>query len=69
MLALCVSSSPRLGSSSLISGEGLTSVGVSLEAAKNELTTIHQENVDRLLSLPEEEVLKEQQRVEQLLGE
>ena len=59
----------RLSSSSLISGEGLTSMDVSSEAAKNEVTMIHQENVDRLLSLPEEEVLKEQQRVQQSLGE
>ena len=54
--------------SRLISGEGLTSMGVSREAAQEEVTKIHQENVERLSNLPEKEIMEEQERIKQVLG-
>lgn len=58
----------RLDFSSLISGVGLVSVGVSLEAAKDEVIKIHEENVERLSSLSEEEIKKERERIQQQIG-
>lgn len=52
----------------MISGEGLVSVGVSPDAAKEEVTKIHQENVKRLSGFSEEDILKEKERIQQTLG-
>ena len=54
--------------SSFISGEGLVSVGVPSDAAKEEVAKIHQENVERLSGFSEEEILKEKERIQQTLG-
>ena len=54
--------------SSLISGEGLMTMGVPEETADEEVTKIHQENANLLSSLPEEEILIEKERIQQLLG-
>ena len=54
--------------SSLISGEGLVSVGVSSSAAREEVTRIHRENVERLSGFSEGEILKEKERIQQTLG-
>ena len=43
-------------------------MGVSSAAAKEELTKIHHENVERLSGIPEEEILKEKERIQQTLG-
>ncbi len=59
---------PRLDFSSLISGEGLMSVGASKEAAKEEVMKIHEENVQQLSSLSEEERKKERENIVQQLG-
>ena len=58
----------RFLGSSLISGEGLVSVGVASDAAKDELTKIHRENVQRLAGFSEEEILQEKERIEKTLG-
>ena len=58
----------RFLESSLISGEGLVSVGVASDAAQEEVTRIHRENVQRLAGFSEEEILKEKERIQQTLG-
>ena len=60
--------SSLLRPSSLISGEGLITAGVSVEVARKEVGKIHQENVERLATATQEELLAERQRVEGLLG-
>jgi hypothetical protein len=52
----------------LISGEGLVSVGVASDAANEEVTRIHRENVQRLAGFSDEELLKEKERIQQTLG-
>ena len=59
---------PSLSTPSLISGEGLVSMGVSEESAREEVSKIHSENVQRLVSASREELLAERERVEQTLG-
>ena len=54
--------------SSLISGDGLKSVGATDEGARSDIGKIHQENVERLSKLSEEEILKEKEQIEQALG-
>ena len=44
------------------------SVGVSSDVAKDEVTKIHQENMERLAKFSEEEIVKEKQRIEQSLS-
>ena len=58
----------RFLGSSLISGEGLVSVGVASNAAQEEITRIHRENVQRLSGFSEEEILKEKERIQQTIG-
>lgn len=58
----------RFIKSSLISGEGLRTVGVPQETSDKEVTKIHQENVELLSSLPEEEILREKERIQEVLG-
>ena len=53
----------------MISGEGLTSVGVAPGRAQEEVGKIHEENVERLSRLTEGEILEEQDKIRQLLGE
>lgn len=60
---------PRFLQSAVISGEGLMSVGVAPEVAQEEMGKIHQENVERLSCLSEQEILEEQDRIRKLLGE
>lgn len=55
--------------SGLVTGEGLVSVGVSREGAREEVAKIHHENVERLSALSEGEILEEQERIKQVLGE
>ena len=45
------------------------SVGVAPEEAQEEVGKIHEENVERLSHLTEGELLEEQDRIRQLLGE
>ena len=52
----------------MISGAGLVSVGVSSDAAHEEVTRIHRENVERLAGFSQEEILKEKERIQQTLG-
>ena len=52
----------------MISGEGLVSVGMASDVAKEEVTKIHQENVKHLSGFSEEEILKEKERIQQTLG-
>ena len=58
----------RFLESSLISGEGLVSVDVASDAAQEELSQIHRENIERLAGFSEEEILKEKERIQQTLG-
>ena len=58
----------RFLESSLISGQGLVSVGVASDAAQEEVTRIHRENVQRLAGFSEEEILKEKERIQQTIG-
>lgn len=53
---------------SLVSGEGLVRAGVSVEVARQEVGKIHQENMERLATVTQEELLAERQRVEGVLG-
>ena len=66
---LCTCMCARFLQSALISGEGLMSVGVAPEVAQEEVGKIHQENVERLSCLSEQEILEEQDRIRKLLGE
>lgn len=43
-------------------------MGVAPDAAEEEVTKIHQENVKRLSGFSEEEILKEKERIQQTLG-
>ena len=55
----------RFFQSNLVTGEGL---GVSRKTAHEEVIRIHDENVSKLSSLSEEEILQEQERIRQVLG-
>ncbi len=54
--------------SQLISGEGLVTVGVSQEAAQEEVVKIHRENIERLSGVSAEEVVQERERIAEVLG-
>lgn len=54
--------------STLISGEGLTSMGESGETVRSDIGKIHQENVVRLAALSKAEVLEEKEQIEKALG-
>ncbi len=54
--------------SSLITGDGLLSMGKSEEDVKAEMSKIHQENMDTLLGLKEEVLLQEKREIEQRLS-
>ena len=43
-------------------------MGVASDAAQEEVTRIHRENVERLAGFSEEEILKEKERIQQTLG-
>ena len=43
-------------------------MGVSSDAAHEEVTRIHRENVERLAGFSDEELLKEKERIQQTLG-
>lgn len=52
----------------LISGDGLMRAGVSVAVARQEVEKIHLENVERLASVTQEELIAERRRVEEVLG-
>ncbi len=43
-------------------------MGVASDAANEEVTRIHRENVQRLAGFSDEEILKEKERIQQTLG-
>ena len=43
-------------------------MGVASDAAHEEVTRIHRENVERLAGFSDEELLKEKERIQQTLG-
>ena len=43
-------------------------MSVASDAAQEEVTRIHRENVERLAGFSEEEILKEKERIQQTLG-
>lgn len=43
-------------------------MGATDEGARSDIGKIHQENVERLSKLSEEEILKEKEQIEQALG-
>lgn len=58
----------QLPLSSLLSGDGLVSSGLSRTQAAHELQNIHVENLQLLGSLTDEEIHEEQIRIKELLG-
>ena len=52
----------------MISGEGLVSMGASEDTVKSDISKIDQENMEKLSSLSEEEIMKEKKEIEQILG-
>lgn len=55
--------------SSLVSGQGLLSVGGSGGSVEKEVKLIHKENVEKLSQLSESEILQEQGRIRNALGQ
>ena len=54
--------------SSLVSGQGLLTVGASMETASQEVKQIQEENAKKLSALSEEEIVQEQERIKRILG-
>lgn len=54
--------------SSLVSGQGLLSVGASSKTAQQEVEQIQEENARKLSALSEEEILQEQERIKRILS-
>lgn len=58
----------QLQVSSLLTGDGLVSSGLSKTHAAHELQKIHAENLHLLADLSQEEICEEQIRIKELLG-
>lgn len=54
--------------SSLVSGEGLLAVGGDRDSVRKDMRKIHQENIDQLSKMSEEEIVQEQNKIKQQLG-
>ena len=58
----------HLQASSLLTGDGLVYSGLSRVQATHEVQKIHNENIHFLASLTQKEILEEQLRIKELLG-
>lgn len=58
----------RFSTSKFVTGEGLVTPGVPGGVAQKEISKIHEENVTKLSSISEEEILQEQEKLKKMLG-
>lgn len=54
--------------STLVSGQGLVTGGVTTEMACQEVENIHEENVKKLSAMSQEEIAQERDKIASLLG-